>query len=95
MSPQIQKNREAIFKMTLKTFPSYHQENIRMTAGTVKWFNESKGYGFIESEDGEDCFVHFSEIQSEGFKKLNEGQSVEFEKSMGQKGPQASKVIPK
>ena len=66
-----------------------------MTAGTVKWFNESKGYGFIESEDGEDCFVHFSEIQSEGFKTLNEGQSVEFEKSMDQKGPQASKVIPK
>ena len=49
-----------------------------MTAGTVKWFNESKGYGFIESEDGEDCFVHFSEIQGEGFKTLNEGQSVEF-----------------
>ena len=47
-----------------------------MTAGTVKWFNESKGYGFIESEDGEDCFVHFSEIQGEGFKTLNEGQSV-------------------
>jgi len=66
-----------------------------MTAGTVKWFNEGKGYGFIESEDGEDCFVHFSEIQGEGFKTLNEGQNVEFEKSMGQKGPQASKVVPK
>ena len=66
-----------------------------MTAGTVKWFNESKGYGFIESEDGEDCFVHFSEIQGEGFKTLNEGQNVEFEKSMGQKGAQASKVVPK
>ena len=66
-----------------------------MTAGTVKWFNESKGFGFIESEDGEDCFVHFSEIQGEGFKTLNEGQNVEFEKSMGQKGPQASKVIAK
>ena len=64
-----------------------------MTAGTVKWFNESKGYGFIESEDGEDCFVHFSEIQGEGFKTLNEGQSVKFEKPMGKKGPQASKVI--
>jgi len=75
--------------------PGYSQENIIMTAGTVKWFNESKGYGFIESEDGEDCFVHFSEIQGEGFKTLNEGQSVEFEKSMGQKGPQASNVIPK
>ena len=66
-----------------------------MTAGTVKWFNEGKGYGFIESEDGEDCFVHFSEIQGEGFKTLNEGQNVEFEKSMGQKGLQASKVVPK
>ena len=66
-----------------------------MTVGTVKWFNESKGYGVIESEDGEDFFVHFSEIQGEGFKTLNEGQNVEFEKSMGQKGPQASKVVPK
>ena len=66
-----------------------------MTVGTVKWFNESKGFGFIESEDGEDCFVHFSEIQGEGFKTLNEGQNVEFEKSMGQKGPQATKVVPK
>ena len=66
-----------------------------MTVGTVKWFNEGKGYGFIESEDGEDCFVHFSEIQGEGFKTLNEGQNVEFGKSMGQKGPQASKVVPK
>ena len=66
-----------------------------MTVGTVKWFNESKGFGFIESEDGEDCFVHFSEIQGEGFKTLNEGQNVEFEKSMGPKGPQASKVVPK
>ena len=66
-----------------------------MTVGTVKWFNESKGFGCIESEDGEDCFVHFSEIQGEGFKTLNEGQNVEFEKSMGQKGPQASKVVPK
>ena len=66
-----------------------------MAEGKVKWFNDSKGYGFIESSDGEDCFVHFSEIQTEGFKTLTEGQEVEFEKSMGQKGPQASKVIPK
>ena len=65
-----------------------------MTAGTVKWFNESKGYGFIES-DGKDLFVHFSEIQGEGFKTLKEGQAVEFEEGMGQKGPQATKVIPK
>ena len=66
-----------------------------MAAGTVKWFNEGKGYGFIESESGKDLFVHFSEIQGEGFKTLNEGQDVEFEKSMGQKGPQATKVVPK
>jgi len=70
-------------------------EQITMAVGKVKWFNESKGYGFIESEEGEDLFVHFSEIQTEGFKTLNEGQTVEFEKSMGQKGPQASKVIPR
>ncbi|QPJ63613.1 MAG: cold-shock protein [Candidatus Nitronauta litoralis] len=66
-----------------------------MPVGKVKWFNESKGYGFIESEEGEDLFVHFSEIQVDGFKTLSEGQTVEFEKSMGQKGPQASKVVPR
>ncbi|MDH5763437.1 MAG: cold-shock protein [Nitrospinota bacterium] len=66
-----------------------------MPVGKVKWFNESKGYGFIESEDGEDVFVHFSEIQAEGFKTLKEGQEVEFEKTQGKKGPQASNVIPK
>ena len=66
-----------------------------MSEGKVKWFNGSKGYGFIESEEGEDCFVHFSEIQMEGYKTLAEGQAVEFERSMGKKGPQASKVVPK
>jgi len=66
-----------------------------MSLGKVKWFNESKGYGFIESEEGEDVFVHFSEIQSEGFKTLKEDQEVEFEKTQGKKGPQASNVIPK
>ena len=65
-----------------------------MAVGTVKWFNESKGYGFIES-DGKDLFVHFSEIQGDGFKTLTEGQTVEFEEGMGQKGPQATKVVPK
>jgi len=94
IDPKFQKS-GSYLQNDLINHPEYSQENIRMTAGTVKWFNESKGYGFIESEDGEDCFVHFSEIQGEGFKTLNEGQSVEFEKSMGQKGPQASKVIPK
>jgi cold shock protein len=66
-----------------------------MSAGTVKWFNEGKGYGFIESESGKDLFVHFSEIQGEGFKTLVEGQAVEFEEGMGQKGPQATNVVPK
>jgi len=76
-------------------FPLNLRSAIGMSLGKVKWFNESKGYGFIESEDGEDVFVHFSEIQSEGFKTLKEGQEVEFEKTQGKKGPQASNVIPK
>ena len=66
-----------------------------MTAGTVKWFNEGKGFGFIESESGKDVFVHFSEIQGDGFKTLAEGQAVEFEEGEGQKGPQATNVVPK
>lgn len=66
-----------------------------MAAGKVKWFNEGKGYGFIESESGKDLFVHFSEIQGEGFKTLIEGQAVEFEEGMGQKGPQATQVVAK
>ena len=66
-----------------------------MPVGTVKWFNDSKGYGFIESEEGEDVFVHFSAIQGDGYKSLKEGQSVEFDRSMGEKGPQATNVVPK
>ena len=62
--------------------------------GTVKWFNGSKGYGFIEREDGDDVFVHYSEIQSDGFRNLDEGQRVEFTITEGQKGPQASNVVP-
>ena len=64
-----------------------------MTTGTVKWFNESKGFGFITpSEGGKDVFVHFSEIQAEGFKVLTEGQSVTFNVENGPKGPQATRV---
>jgi cold shock protein len=64
-----------------------------MAAGTVKWFNSEKGYGFITPEDGsKDLFVHFSAIQAEGYKSLNEGQKVEYEATQGQKGPQASNV---
>ena len=60
--------------------------------GTVKWFNASKGYGFITKEDGSDIFVHFSSINTEGFKTLKEGQKVEFEVTDGDKGPQAQDV---
>jgi len=64
-----------------------------MTTGTVKWFNESKGFGFITPTDGgKDVFVHFSEIQAEGFKVLTEGQSVTFNVENGPKGPQATRV---
>ena len=63
-----------------------------MATGKVKWFNASKGYGFIEQDNGDDVFVHFSQIQDEGFKTLNEGQSVTFEVSDGEKGLQARNV---
>jgi len=66
-----------------------------MALGTVKWFNSEKGYGFITPDDGsKDLFVHFSAIEGEGYKSLNEGQKVEYEATQGQKGPQASKVRP-
>jgi cold shock protein len=61
--------------------------------GTVKWFNAEKGYGFIQVENGEDVFVHYSAIQGEGFKSLDEGQSVEFDITQGNRGPQAANVI--
>ncbi len=61
--------------------------------GRVKWFNDSKGYGFIEQEGGRDIFVHYTAIQGEGFKSLAEGQNVEFEITEGTKGPQATNVV--
>ena len=61
--------------------------------GTVKWFNASKGYGFIQRQSGEDVFVHYSAIQSEGYKTLTEGQAVEFEVKKGPKGLQAEAVV--
>lgn len=63
------------------------------TTGTVKWFNDAKGFGFIEQESGPDVFAHFSEIKSEGFKSLAEGQKVEFTVTQGQKGPQAENIV--
>ena len=65
-----------------------------MTTGTVKWFSDQKGYGFITPEDGsKDCFVHHNAIQGEGYKSLSEGQTVEFEIGEGPKGPQATNVV--
>ena len=63
-----------------------------MAEGTVKWFNESKGFGFISQEGGPDVFVHYSAIASEGFRSLAEGDRVEFDVTQGQKGPQAANV---
>ena len=64
-----------------------------MQKGTVKWFNAEKGYGFIEGQDGKDVFVHFSAIEQDGFKTLDEGQEVEFEVVEGARGPQAANVV--
>jgi len=61
--------------------------------GTVKWFNSSKGYGFIEREEGDDVFVHYSAIEGDGFRNLEEGQRVEFTIEQGDKGPQAAQVV--
>ncbi|MBI5464872.1 MAG: cold-shock protein [Ignavibacteriales bacterium] len=64
-----------------------------MEQGTVKWFNQAKGFGFIKRSEGEDVFVHFKAIEGDGFKTLNEGDKVEFEVQRGPKGLQASKVV--
>ena len=63
-----------------------------MTTGTVKWFNAEKGYGFITSDAGEDVFAHYSAIQGDGFKALEEGQKVSFEVTTGERGPQAANI---
>ncbi len=69
-----------------------HWEVTKMEHGKVKWFNAEKGFGFIERENGDDVFVHFSAIQTDGFKSLDEGQAVTFEVEQGQRGPQATNV---
>ena len=76
----------------LKQFTKY-KEGRKMSKGTVKWFNSEKGFGFITPEDGgKDLFVHHSEIQSDGYASLNDGQEVEYEVGEGQKGPCANNV---
>ena len=67
-------------------------ENLMRVTGTVKWFNDAKGYGFIAREDGDDVFVHYSAISGSGFRSLNEGQAVEFDVVDGPKGKQAANV---
>jgi cold shock protein len=76
--------------------PSFHcsEEEHRLAQGTVKWFSNEKGYGFITREGGDDVFVHHTAIQSEGYRSLTEGQKVEFEVVQGDKGLQASNVTP-
>ncbi|WP_041635791.1 cold-shock protein [Macrococcoides caseolyticum] len=64
-----------------------------MTQGTVKWFNAEEGFGFIEVEGGDDVFAHFSAIEGEGYKTLEEGQAVEFNIEEGQRGPQAANIV--
>src|SRR5437660_1434929 len=84
-------NRDAL-ALTARVIGSYLKD-VFMATGTVKWFNDSKGYGFITPDDGgEDLFAHFSQIQMNGFKTLKEGQKVQFEVAQGSKGQQASNI---
>jgi len=76
-----------------KTIFKERQDNAVMANGVVKWFNNSKGYGFITQDNGEDVFVHFSAIEGDGFKTLNEGDAVSFEVQQGPKGLQAANVV--
>ncbi len=77
----------------IRLFDVINKKEAHLMQGTVKWFNADKGYGFIESSEGGDVFVHFSAIQGEGFKTLEEGQSVEFDVVEGNRGPQAANVV--
>jgi CspA family cold shock protein len=74
--------------------PTAFARRSTVAQGTVKWFNAEKGYGFIAVDGGQDVFVHYSAIQSDGYRSLDEGQRVEFEVTQGQKGPQADQVRP-
>ena len=74
--------------------PGIEVDMAEQVTGTVKWFNDAKGFGFIERADGPDVFVHHSAIKSDGFRTLKEGQAVTMEVTQGQKGPQAENVVP-
>jgi len=84
--------RATIYQVMLRNTNTQQQENAVMAKGVVKWFNDSKGFGFIEQDNGEDVFVHFSAIQGDGFKSLAEGDAVTFDVEKGPKGLQAANV---
>src|SRR5271163_4235667 len=96
VSSRLQRSRlQPLQQRSLQQQIQYKRKHSNMAEqGTVKWFNDAKGYGFISRQSGEDVFVHFSAIQSEGFRSLQEGQSVEFEVTKGPKGWQAENVQP-
>ncbi len=77
----------------MRRFPDSGRDDSDMAVGKVKWFNDSKGFGFIERKEGGDIFVHYSAIRKDGYKTLNEGQQVEFDIYEGNKGPEAQNVI--
>ena len=85
-----------LWHVSNKHLPDIHHSSnckICVETGTVKWFNSEKGFGFITAENGNDVFVHFSAIQGDGFKTLEEGQTVNFDVEEGQRGPQATNVV--
>ena len=96
VAPRVRKSPNRVLKSGVgnTTCRPGNMEVVGLAEGTVKWFSPEKGYGFIEQPEGEDLFVHFSEVQVEGFRTLSEGQAVRFEVVQGPKGLQAANVSP-